>query len=301
MATGVLVPVGGFAPYLAQALDAVLAERPAEVVVVDDAADPPVALHPDHAPLVRLVRRARRGGPAEARATGLTILSPEVDAVALCDADDAWEPGSLALREAALAADPGAGLVFGRAVVVGPDDRPTGERWAAPPAGPLALADLYAANPLPTSSVLLRRAALDDAGGFHAPVRVAEDWDLWLRVARTGRRIVCVPDAVVRYRRHPGGLTADVAGLARAQLDVHRRHADAVGATARDRALARDLRALARGLAREGAHAQARAALAQAAELAPAPLRERMLRGALAVPGTRALVARRDPYRGVSG
>ncbi|MCW3010147.1 MAG: hypothetical protein JWO90_551, partial [Solirubrobacterales bacterium] len=80
-----IVPVHGFAPYLAEALDAVLAEGPDAVVVVDDGSSLPLALHPDHAAAgVRLVRRAVTGGPAEARASGLDALGPDVDLVALC-------------------------------------------------------------------------------------------------------------------------------------------------------------------------------------------------------------------------
>ena len=41
---GVIVPVHGWAPYLAETLDAVLAERPGDVVVVDDGSDPPLRL-----------------------------------------------------------------------------------------------------------------------------------------------------------------------------------------------------------------------------------------------------------------
>ncbi|WP_205695955.1 glycosyltransferase [Conexibacter sp. SYSU D00693] len=294
---GVLVPVGGFAPFLAEALDAVLAQRPDAVVVVDDAADPAVVLHPDHAPHVTLVRRDARGGPAGARATGLEHLPEDCDLVALCDADDVWEPGKLAAQRRALD-DPAVGLVFGRATVVGVDGRPTGETWATPPAGPLDPVALFAANPVPTSSVVLRRRALRDAGGFLAPVPVAEDWDLWLRVARTGHRLVAVPEARVRYRRHPGGLTADVAGLARSQLRVHRAHADLVAPAQRDRVLAADLRALARGLARAGDARGARAALAEAAQVAAPSPRDRALAAALALPGVRGLAGRADPYRG---
>ena len=297
MAVGVLLPVGGFAPYLAEALDEVLAQRPAAVVVVDDAADPPVVLHPDHAEHVTLVRRETRGGPAAARQSGLEALPADIGLVALCDADDAWEPGRLAAQEAPLAVAPRAGMAFGRAVIVGPDGRATGERWAAPPAGELDGRDLYASNPVPTSSVLLRRDALEAVGGFPSPVPVAEDWELWLRLARAGHAVLCVPDAVVRYRRHPAGLTADVAGLARAQLAVHRAHGDLVDAATRDRVLAQDLHALARGLVRDGDHAGARDALAEAADLAAPGARERVLAAALRVPGARALAGRRDPYR----
>ena len=127
---------------------------------------------------------------------------------------------------------PDAALCFGRALVVGTDGRPTGERWTDLAAGRhegAALQSLlYAANPIPTSSVVMRRGALERAGGFESPVRLAEDWDLWLRLATRGEPFVCAPDALVRYRRHAGGLTADVAALARCQLELHRAHGDLV-------------------------------------------------------------------------
>lgn len=236
MRVAVLVPVGGFAPYLPEALDCL--PDGVDVVVVDDAADPPVEVARDG---VTVVRRDERGGPAAARATGLGQV-PEAGLIALCDADDAWEPGKLeAQLDHAQAA-----MTFGRATVVGPDGRATGERWDEPPAGPLALGALYAGNPVPTSSVVLRRDALEAAGGFVGPVDVAEDWELWLRIARAGGEVRCVPGARIRYRRHPGGLTADVARLARAQRIVHARHGDAVAPAVRDATLAADDRTLRR-------------------------------------------------------
>lgn len=52
--------------FLAEAIDSVLAQtiQDFEVVVVDDASDPPVAAHPD--PRVRIVRQEPNGGPARA-------------------------------------------------------------------------------------------------------------------------------------------------------------------------------------------------------------------------------------------
>ena len=245
-----IVPVHGFPGYLAETLDSLLAHRPAptEVVVVDDASPEPVRLHPDHAPHCALVRRERCGGPAAARATGLTALGPGAELIALCDADDAWSDGKLAAQLAALDEHPGAALCFGRALVVGTDGRATGERWTLLEPGlhqgaPLQ-ALLYDTNPIPTSSVVMRRGALERAGGFESPVRLAEDWDLWLRLAARSETFVCAPDAIVRYRRHPGGLTADVAALARCQLELHRTHGALVEPAVRERALAADEAAL---------------------------------------------------------
>jgi glycosyltransferase involved in cell wall biosynthesis len=192
---GVIVPVHDFGPYLAEALDAVLAEEPAAVVVVDDAAPAPIVLHPDHAPRCMLVRRERPGGPAAARASGLAALG-DAGLVALCDARDAWAPGSLAPRMAALEADEEAVGCFGRALSIGPDGRATGERWMEPPAGRVAAdAWLHGPNPVPASSVAVRRDTLERAGGFAG----AKDRDLWLRLAALGPWL-CVPEAFVRCR-----------------------------------------------------------------------------------------------------
>ena len=289
MSVGALVVAHGWSPYLAEALDSVLGERPDAVVVVDDGSPLPLRLVGDHAERCALVRREQRGGPAAARATGLAALAEDNDLVALCDADDAWLPGRLAAQVDALGREDGAVLAFGRARIVGPDDRPTGERWPEPAGGrheaPELAALLYEANPIPTSSVLLRRAALERAGGFDGPVAVAEDWELWLRLARLGA-FVCVPEEAVLYRRHPGALTADVAALARAQATVHELHGELVDAATRERVAAADRSALAAGLVRQGDYREAR-------ELLPTGAR----RLALALPGVRALAGRRDPYR----
>jgi glycosyltransferase involved in cell wall biosynthesis len=303
MSVGVLVPVHGFAPYLAEALDSVLEQepQPAAVVVVDDGSPEPLALHADHSERVTLLRRDTAGGPATARATALDALGPEIELVALCDADDAWRPGKLAAQLTALDAEPDAGWCFGRAVIVGPDGRETGERWPEPAAGRLGAAplatSLYECNPVPTSSVIVRRDALAAAGGFESPVAVAVDWELWLRLARAGFDALCVSGAAVRYRRHPAGLTVNVARLAEAQLAVHAAHADLVDDAMRRRVRAADLAALAAGRAREKRFAEARAALVSAAQVRPATARERAARALLAIPVARSLVGRRDPYR----
>jgi GT2 family glycosyltransferase len=303
VAVGVLVPIHGFPRYLAEALDSVLEQEkaPDVVVVVDDGSAVPVRLHPEHAARVVLVRREASGGPAAARAAGLDALDASVDLVALCDADDAWEPGKLAAQLAAMNEAPDAGWCFGRARIVGPDGRDTGERWEEVAAGRHDArafgAALYARNPVPTSSVVLRRSALDEAGGFVGEVHVAEDWELWLRLAGAGIDAVCAPDAVVRYRRHPGGLTADVARLAAAQLAVHSTHAYLVDDATRRHAEAADLVALAAGCARERRFTEARRALRDAADRRPPTPRERAARALLAVPGARRALGRRDPYR----
>ena len=305
MRTGVIVPVHGWAPLLAETLDAILAQdpRPEVVVVVDDGSPDRLKLHPDHAGECVLVRHDECRGLAAARATGLAQLDTEL--VALCDDDDAWEPGKHAAQLGALAEHPGAAACLGHAHIVGLDGRPTGERWDELPAG-LHRADellplLYERNPLCVSSALLRRDAVLAAGGFAFPLPRVEDWDLWLRLLEAGHAFVMEPRAVVRYRRRPGALSSDIAATASAQMHVHESHAELVGEAVRRRVESADRAARARGLVRNRSFAAARSELRRAAALGAPSARDRALGVALAVPGARAALGRRDPYvRGAS-
>jgi glycosyltransferase involved in cell wall biosynthesis len=299
MSVGVIVPVYGPAPYLEEALAGVFGQSPApeDVVVVDDGSPSAVRVPETFASRCRVLRRDRRGGPGPARDTALAAIS--ADWIACADADDVWRPGKLAAQLRALERSGEALLCFGTAEIVGPDGRATGERWATLPAGVLEPGFLgpvlYESNPIPTSSVVVRRDAVVEAGGFTGPP-LCEDWSLWLRLIERGASFVCAPDAVVSYRRHAGGMTADVAALAESSLLVHEAHAQLVGEEVRRRVRGADLVALARGFVRERRWGDAGTALREAAALTPLTVRERLLRAMVAAPGVRATLGRRAPY-----
>lgn len=276
-----IVPVREPAPYLEEALAAVRSQVPApgEVVVVRD---------------------ENGRGPAPTRAAGLARTGAGL--IALADADDVWEPGKLAAQVEALDAHPRAAVCFGRAVVIGPSGRPTGERMPELPPGVHAGAELgrllFERNWVPAASALVRREALEAVGGFEGPALPAgSDWELWLRLAAAGWSFVCEPRARVRYRRHDGALTSDIARLAEAGLAIHDLHAGLVDESTRRRVRARDLTSLARGRIRQRRWREARDALRRAAELEPPDARERLMSAMAAVPGVRGVLGRRDPYR----
>jgi hypothetical protein len=79
--------------------------------------------------------------------------------------------------------------------------------------------------------------------------------------------------------------------------EVHAAHGSLVDEDTRRRVESRDLVLLARGRIRQRRYADAAAALRRAGELAPLDARERALRGLVAVPGLRAALGRRAPYR----
>jgi len=186
-------------------------------------------------------------------------------------------------------------------VAVGEDGTPTGERMPSPVAGAYPAKDLgpllYESNLVPASSVLLRRDALEEAGGFAGPAPLASDWDLWLRLAARGGDFVCEPKARIRYRRHEGGVTADVAAMAESMLKVHEAHESLVDEDTRVRVKSRDLVLLARGRIRERRWDEAARALREADKLAPLSGREVALRRLTRVPGLRRALGHRRPYR----
>lgn len=299
MRVGVILAARAPVPYLAEALDSVLSQDPApdEVVLVDHASEPPIVV----ASNVRLVRLdTGAGGPAVPRAAGLAELDTEL--VAIADADDVWEPGKLGAQLEAMAAHPEAAVCFGRATVIDADGRETGEQLPELRTGLLTAAeltaDLYERDAIPAASALIRRDALEEVGGFipDEPLPAGTDWDLWLRLVTAGHAFVCEPKARIRYRRHAGGLTSDVARLAEAGLAIHERHAGLVDEETAANARANDLETLARGRIRQRRYEEAKRALAEAAAIRPPEKRERLLRTAVAIPGARTLLGRRNPY-----
>jgi hypothetical protein len=60
---------------------------------------------------------------------------------------------------------------------------------------------LHVGNPFAHGSMLLRRAAVIDAGGYDERLDRAQDYDLWLRLAG---RVAAVPETLYRYVAHGG-------------------------------------------------------------------------------------------------
>jgi glycosyltransferase involved in cell wall biosynthesis len=288
MRVGVIVAARGPAPFLDEALRSL--DGADEIVVVDHASEPPL-----ERANVRVDDPS--GGPARARQAGFEALDTEL--VALCDADDVWEPGKL---EAQLSALGDAAVCFGRATVIDEAGRPTREKLPELREGPWP-ADalrktLFESNPVPASSVVVRREALHAVGGFGpgTDLPAASDWDLWLRLVAAEYDFVCEPRARIRYRRHRGGLTSSVSRLAEAGLLIHERYRQLVDEPTARVAEANDLVTLARGRIRERRYSEARDALEAAAKLRPLTSRERSIGTLSRIPGARAALGRRSPY-----
>jgi hypothetical protein len=148
-----------------------------------------------------------------ARALAQLLGEATGDVVARMDADDVCLPTRFRAQLAAL--DDGADLVFSTFQVIG-----AGLRLPALPvpfgieAGGLAL---LLDCPYPHSTALARREALTDVGGYRPAI--AEDYDLWMRAAAAGSRIVRLGRPGILLRVSSTQVTADPAYRRRLSQD----------------------------------------------------------------------------------
>lgn len=206
----VIVPVRDAAETVAAAVTSVLTEsRVREVIAVDDGSTDGSAARLDDVarrdPRVRVVRGPARGIVA---ALDAAIAHARCGLLARMDADDVSRPGRIDRAAAMLDADPTLGAVGTRVSVDG-----AGEGMAHYAAWQNALVtpddharELFVEAPLCHPSVTLRRAALDDIGGYR-DTAWPEDWDLWLRLDAHGWRMAKVPEALFHWRHREGRLT----------------------------------------------------------------------------------------------
>jgi hypothetical protein len=88
-----------------------------------------------------------------------------------------------------------------------------------------------------TSGVVARRQAVRDAGLFDESLRNAQDFELWVRLARRGARLAYQRKVLLRYRYHEGSLSGDVLNRARREWRVTKRIADTYELTPEERAV----------------------------------------------------------------
>jgi len=198
----VIIPAYNAERYLRETLDSVMAQtwRDFEAVVVDDGStDGTREIVRSYGEPVRLVEQAN-AGPSAARNRGVREARGEL--AAFVDADDVWLPEKLALQVPLFDAEGRVGLVYSRAEYMDEAGRPLPTQQNPKPEGDVYLR-LLEGNCVPTSSVVVRKACFEAAGGFAQDMVWAEDWHLWLRIAR--RHEFRVVDRVLVCHRSGGG------------------------------------------------------------------------------------------------
>lgn len=271
----VVIPTYNHAQFLGPALESLRAQTCAdwEAVVVnnfsqDNTAEVVAAFNDSR---IRLENFRNNGIIAASRNHGWRLARGAL--IAFLDSDDLWYPRKLECCLARLAA--GCDLVC------------HGERWFGNGQdrnvyyGPEACASyeslLYDGNCISTSAVVVKRERLEAVGGFceDADIVTAEDYELWLRLARAGTRIGFIREILGEYRLHAGNQSGAVLRNMEAVERVVQRHlALAPPRTTGARLRARRRQAIvcysgARGLQAAGRHADASRLFLKALRLWP--------------------------------
>jgi glycosyltransferase involved in cell wall biosynthesis len=202
----VLLPVRDGARFLAEAVDSVLGQTLTdfELIVVDDGStDGSAAILERVAdPRVSVLREPPRGLVA---ALTTALAHARADYMARMDADDVSEPRRLERQLELLEMRPDVAMVATWVTVVDEEGREL-RREVLPAEHEDLVRRLLLRNPFQHGSVVLRRTALEAAGGYRSDYGANEDYDLWRRVAHEGR-LACVPEALYRYRLHADAVT----------------------------------------------------------------------------------------------
>lgn len=196
----VVIPCYNQARFLGEAIESVLAQTrgPAEIIVVDDGSTEDLRAVTAAYAGVRYLRQANQGQGA-ARNHGLQHATGEY--VVFLDSDDRLLPHAFEVGLGGLDANPACALAAGRCIVFGPDGVNPYMKYQ-----PVVERDHYLALLrnnyiwMPGTAVF-RTAAVRGAGGFRTNVTGAEDYDLYLRIART-HPIWCHGEMVAEYRQH---------------------------------------------------------------------------------------------------
>jgi len=208
----VVVPTHDRRGLLAVTLRSILGQRGVdlEVLVVDDGSSDGTAelVAGLGDPRVRLLRHETAQGVAAARNRG--IAEARGAWVAFCDDDDLWAPDKLA-RQLQAAHHSGRNWVYTGEVRIDLRQQIMGRTRPPPPPERVA-ARLPHWNLVPggCSGVIASKDTLAVAGRFDTRLRNLADWDLWIRLVRTGPP-AWVPSLLVGYRLHGGSASRDTA------------------------------------------------------------------------------------------
>ena len=220
MDISVIITSYNSADTIAAAIDSALAqtERPTEVIVVDDGSqDASLEVIDSFAEQVKVVN-VTHGGVSRARNAGLGVASGTW--VAFLDGDDTWHPEKLAQQINAAAAHP-------HIRVIATDWARSPERMrveAEPVTREIYASDIAILNRYQTSTVMARRDIVEQCGGFDPAMDTAEDWDMWLRLAKLTPSLL-VQSPLVFYRDNPNGVSKDLRTLAARAADLMAREA----------------------------------------------------------------------------
>jgi hypothetical protein len=195
------------AGFLSDAIESALGQTymNVEIIVVDDGSTDDTATIAERFPSVRYIRQENRGLSA-ARNTGLQTSRGRY--IVFLDADDRLLPNGISAGIECFRDFPDCGFVFGGYRKLYSDGTPSGTER-----NPVVTSDYYwqllHGNFIGMhATVMYSREVLEGVGGFNIELRAAEDFEVYLRIARKWE-VMKHGSLVAEYRKHDANMSAD--------------------------------------------------------------------------------------------
>ena len=212
----VVMPIYNGAEFLALSIDSVLAQTlpDFELILVDDGSTDGTAeiIRRYAAADRRIVPIAKaNSGISDTLNQGLAVA--RADWIARLDSDDLMLPERLARQLAFVEADPELIAAGSYYEIIDPAGRSHGTRLPLPRTRDELAGFLAAREPLSFlhPSMIYRRQAALDLGGYDKRTEPAEDVALFARMLATGAPILIQPEVLLRYRVHSNTISARTA------------------------------------------------------------------------------------------
>ncbi len=222
----IIIPAYNVADTICETLDSVLGQkfREYEIIVVNDGS-------PDTDKLERAIKmllqdityiKQRNAGAAVARNTGIEHARGEI--IAFLDGDDVWLPEYLATQFVFLQRH-SYDMVYCDAALFGHGSAYRKTFMESAPSDGEADFDsiLSLRCNVITSGTMARKNAIQRAGMFENDRVKAEDFHLWLRLAKTGAKIGYQRKVLLKYRVHAGSLSGDAIDRVTRAINVFER------------------------------------------------------------------------------
>ena len=183
----VIIPCHNHASFLERSVDSVVNqdyENKKIIIVNDGSSDKSLEVATDLSrrhDIITIISNESPSGPSAARNGAIRHSWDDTDFFAVLDADDSYLPGKISRSVSVMAEDPHKiGLVYADVLIENTETGTTSLETKRP----------YTRSELERECIisntpLINKIALMNVGLYDEDMRVAEDWDLWLRITES--------------------------------------------------------------------------------------------------------------------
>jgi len=188
----IVIPAYNTADMIAACLDSVFAQtfRDFEVIVVNDGSPDTPELEKTLQPYMDRIVYVKQANKRAAGARNTAIAHARGEFLAFLDSDDSWLSHHLESQMKQFEADPSLALAYANSLLVGDPTRQTDFMTKCPSEGEATFEAIAVERcQIPIATVVARKAAIIEAGGFDETLARCDDYDMWLRTAFYGGKV----------------------------------------------------------------------------------------------------------------